>query len=211
VSGHTLNRTAIYRSIGRVEFIGLSVTLTYQDLVRDDLPVAVTMAGLTHGINTLLDLPGATFLRRARHYELGPLTLEDARTALSDTARDGRRRTHGSVQQGLPLPRSVAGVPILGSCRRSRHGPHQCPLGVGRNFARPRTAGGSHAPASFAGGTRPTVCGRYPPDRWNTFRQWRLSRPTPARATSQRLRSRSTSAVPRRRSPIFGPASSSAI
>lgn len=67
------------------------VAVTYQDLVRDDLPVAVAMAGLTHGINTLLDLPGATFLRRARHYELGPLTLEDARTALSDTARDGGR------------------------------------------------------------------------------------------------------------------------
>lgn len=67
------------------------VAVTYQDLVRDDLPVAVAMAGLTQGINTLLDLPGATFLRRARHYELGPLTLEDARTALSDTARDGGR------------------------------------------------------------------------------------------------------------------------
>ena len=67
------------------------VAVTYQDLVRDDLPVAVAMAGLTHGINTLLDLPGATFLRRARHYELGPLTLEDARTALADTARDGGR------------------------------------------------------------------------------------------------------------------------
>lgn len=67
------------------------VAVTYQDLVRDDLPVAVAMAGLTHGINALLDLPGATFLRRARHYELGPLTLEDARTALADTARGGGR------------------------------------------------------------------------------------------------------------------------
>lgn len=67
------------------------VAVAYQDLVRDDLPVAVAMAGLTHGINTLLDLPGATFLRRARHYELGPLTLEDANVALTDTARDGGR------------------------------------------------------------------------------------------------------------------------
>lgn len=67
------------------------VAVAYQDLVRDDLPVAVAMAGLTHGINTLLDLPGATFLRRARHYELGPLTLEDAHAALADTARDGGR------------------------------------------------------------------------------------------------------------------------
>lgn len=67
------------------------VAVAYQDLVRDDLPVAVAMAGLTHGINTLLDLPGATFLRRARHYELGPLTLEDASVAIADTARDGGR------------------------------------------------------------------------------------------------------------------------
>ena len=67
------------------------VAVAYQDLVRDDLPVAVAMAGLTHGINALLDLPGATFLRRARHYELGPLTLEDAHTALAETARDGGR------------------------------------------------------------------------------------------------------------------------
>lgn len=67
------------------------VAVAYQDLVRDDLPVAVAMAGLTHGINTLLDLPGATFLRRARRYELGPLTLEDANVALADTARDGGR------------------------------------------------------------------------------------------------------------------------
>lgn len=65
------------------------IAIAYQDLVRDNLPVAVAMAGLTHGIDTLLDLPGATFLRRARHYELGPLTPEDARLALEQTAREG--------------------------------------------------------------------------------------------------------------------------
>lgn len=65
------------------------IAVAYQDLVRDDLPVAVIMAGLTHGINTLLNLPGATFLRRARHYELGPLTLADAQRALEATAREG--------------------------------------------------------------------------------------------------------------------------
>lgn len=73
------------------------VAIAYQDLVRDDLPVAVAMAGLTHGINTLLNLPGATFLRRARHYELGPLTLEDAQAALAGTAQEG----------GLEFPRAA--------------------------------------------------------------------------------------------------------
>lgn len=65
------------------------VAIAYQDLVRDDLPVAVAMASLTLGINDLLNLPGATFLRRARHYELGPLTLEDAEQALAGTAKEG--------------------------------------------------------------------------------------------------------------------------
>lgn len=65
------------------------IAIAYQDLVRDDLPVAVAMAGLTRGINQLLDLPGATFLRRARHYELGPLTLEDARRAFEETSQEG--------------------------------------------------------------------------------------------------------------------------
>lgn len=65
------------------------IAIAYQDLVRDDLPVAVAMAGLTRGINQLLDLPGATFLRRARHYELGPLTLDDARRAFEETSQEG--------------------------------------------------------------------------------------------------------------------------
>ena len=65
------------------------IAIAYQDLVRDDLPVAVAMAGLTRGINQLLDLPGAMVLRRARHYELGPLTLEDARHAFEETSQEG--------------------------------------------------------------------------------------------------------------------------
>ncbi|WP_070462989.1 ATP-binding protein [Corynebacterium sp. HMSC29G08] len=65
------------------------IAIAYQDLVRDDLPVAVAMAGLTRGINKLLDLPGATFLRRARHYELGPLTLQDAQRAFEETSQEG--------------------------------------------------------------------------------------------------------------------------
>ncbi len=67
------------------------IAVAYQDLVRDDADIALAMAGLTHGINTLLDLPGATFLRRARHYELGPLTLDDARRTLAQTAAEAGR------------------------------------------------------------------------------------------------------------------------
>lgn len=61
----------------------------YQDLVRDDEEVALVMAGLSHGVGQLLDLPGTTFLRRARRYELGPLTADDATATLVETADSG--------------------------------------------------------------------------------------------------------------------------
>lgn len=62
------------------------LAITYQDLIRDDADVALVMAGLTHGIGRLLDLPGTTFLRRARRYDLGPLSEEDAARTLTKTA-----------------------------------------------------------------------------------------------------------------------------
>ena len=67
------------------------VAVAYQDLIRDDLQVSLAMAGLTHGVNRLLDLPGTTFLRRARRFELGPLTAEDARATLTATAEGSGR------------------------------------------------------------------------------------------------------------------------
>lgn len=60
---------------------------SYQDLVRDDADVALVMAGLSFGISGLLDLPGTTFLRRARRYDLGPLTDDDAAAILTETSR----------------------------------------------------------------------------------------------------------------------------
>lgn len=59
----------------------------YQDLVRDDKNVSLIVAGLTHGVDMLLDLPGTTFMRRAQRFELGPLTNEDSQLALLETAR----------------------------------------------------------------------------------------------------------------------------
>ncbi|AJE33465.1 MAG: AAA family ATPase [Corynebacterium humireducens] len=66
------------------------IALTHQDLIRDEQHVALVMAGLTHGINRLLDLPGTTFLRRARRFELGPLTDDDARAIITATAAKGK-------------------------------------------------------------------------------------------------------------------------
>ena len=62
------------------------IAISFQDLVRDNEQVAIAMAGLTVGVNDLLNLPGTTFLRRAQHYELGPLTITDAHANLVETA-----------------------------------------------------------------------------------------------------------------------------
>lgn len=67
------------------------LAVAYQDLIRDNLEVSLAMAGLTHGVNRLLDLPGTTFLRRARRFELGPLTDDDARATLLATAEGSGR------------------------------------------------------------------------------------------------------------------------
>ncbi|MEJ6548252.1 ATP-binding protein [Corynebacterium sp. USCH3] len=84
---------------------------TYQNLIRDDLDISLAMAGLTHGVETLLNLPGTTFMRRAHRYDLGPLTGEDAADVLSTSSRDS----------GLPFDaagltsavRLAAGYPYL--------------------------------------------------------------------------------------------------
>ena len=85
------------------------IAVAYQDLVRDDAEIALAMAGLTQGVNRLLNLPGATFLRRARHYELGPLTLDDATLTLRDTAEHAGRtfelpaaQAASRITQGYP-------------------------------------------------------------------------------------------------------------
>ncbi|MEY8565273.1 ATP-binding protein [Corynebacterium sp.] len=61
---------------------------TYQNLIRDDLEVSLAMAGLTHGVETLLNLPGTTFMRRAHRYDLGPLTDADAADVLATSSAD---------------------------------------------------------------------------------------------------------------------------
>ncbi|MGO3362624.1 MAG: AAA family ATPase [Corynebacterium sp.] len=60
----------------------------YQGLLRREADVALAMAGLTYGVDELLRLPGTTFLRRSRRYDLGPLTDDDAEDVLETTAGD---------------------------------------------------------------------------------------------------------------------------
>ncbi|WP_080794303.1 ATP-binding protein [Corynebacterium pacaense] len=63
----------------------------HQDLIRDDMEISFVVAGLTQGVDALLNLPGTTFLRRARRFELGPLTEEDSRATLGGTAAESGR------------------------------------------------------------------------------------------------------------------------
>lgn len=63
-----------------------AVAQAFQNLIKDELPVALAFAGLTVGTRDLLDLPGTTFLRRASAYELGPLTADDTVNLLAATA-----------------------------------------------------------------------------------------------------------------------------
>ncbi|WP_312976002.1 ATP-binding protein [Corynebacterium sp.] len=84
---------------------------TYQNLIRDDLEISLAMAGLTHGVEALLDLPGTTFMRRAHRYDLGPLTRDDATDVLATSSRDS-----GLAFDGAGLASAVdlaAGYPYL--------------------------------------------------------------------------------------------------
>ena len=67
------------------------LTDAIQNLVRDGLPVAMSVAGLPYEISALLDHPGTTFLRRACPVQLGTLRDAEVADALRKTADDGGR------------------------------------------------------------------------------------------------------------------------
>lgn len=58
---------------------------------HEDRMLAFAGAGLSTPIEELLDHPGATFLRRAEHHTIGPVSRSDVRTALAQTIADGDR------------------------------------------------------------------------------------------------------------------------
>lgn len=58
---------------------------------REDRLLGFAGAGLSTPIEELLDHPGATFLRRAEHHTIGPVSRSDVRTALAQTIADGHR------------------------------------------------------------------------------------------------------------------------
>lgn len=110
-----LNGTGVFITVDEIQDAdrdSLSrIAVTYQGLIRDDLDVSLAMAGLTNGVETLLSLPGTTFMRRANRYDLGPLTGPDAADVLHTSAEDSGLRF---TAEGLDAAVEVAcGYPYL--------------------------------------------------------------------------------------------------
>ncbi len=61
------------------------IATAYQDLIRDDIDISFIVAGLSHGVDALLQHPGTTFIRRGLRVELKPLTPDEARDTLIST------------------------------------------------------------------------------------------------------------------------------
>jgi len=158
-----------------------AIAVTHQDLIRDDHHVALAMAGLTHGINRLLDLPGTTFLRRARRFELGPLTDDDARAILLATAEDSKPIDADAADLAVDIAR---GYPYLVSSSAIWRG-------TGRVTASPGTTSrrcGRRPSAPWAPRSTPPpsrVCRRH---RWRICAPWPTSSATPPMCPARRWR-----------------------
>lgn len=73
------------------------LTAAVQDLRRDNHHIAFAAAGLPEGIARLLTHPGTTFLRRAQHAALAPMSPGDAAHVLRSTAAEGGAALDGPV------------------------------------------------------------------------------------------------------------------
>ena len=65
------------------------LTAAVQDLRRDGRDIAFAAAGLPDGVESLLQHPGTTFLRRAQHAVLVPMTPSETLSVLRETAAQG--------------------------------------------------------------------------------------------------------------------------
>lgn len=87
------------------------LTAAIQDLRRDNRNVAFAAAGLPEGVARLLQHPGTTFLRRAQHAVLAPMTPEETASVLQTTAAAGGLELGGEVlHQAVGITR---GYPFL--------------------------------------------------------------------------------------------------
>lgn len=82
-----------------------------QDLRRDNRDIAFAAAGLPDGIAQLLKHPGTTFLRRAQHVSLAPMTPAETTEVLRSTAAEGNVSFNSeALEQATSITR---GYPFL--------------------------------------------------------------------------------------------------
>lgn len=82
--------TGIVISIDEVQHIDPEemaiIATAYQDLIRDGVDISLVVAGLSHGVDSLLHHPGTTFIRRGVRVELQPLSHQESVDTLITTA-----------------------------------------------------------------------------------------------------------------------------
>lgn len=82
-----------------------------QDVLRDEMDIAFAAAGLTKGIEELLEHDGTTFMRRADRIELGPISDEAVAEVLTTTIRNnGKDIADDALKSAVSL---IQGYPFL--------------------------------------------------------------------------------------------------
>nr|WP_244977443.1 ATP-binding protein [Corynebacterium lizhenjunii] len=128
-----LKGTGVLLSIDEVQDADASdlmeLATAYQDVIRDELDIALVAVGLPQGINRLLSLPGITFLRRAQKFVLGPFSPQNAAAAFRATPQDsGITFAPAAIDQAVVLSRGYPYmVQLVGSLawdRAHRRGSH---------------------------------------------------------------------------------------
>ncbi len=94
-----------------------TLTDAIQNIVRDSLPIALSVAGLPFEIAELLALPGTTFLRRSVPIELDPIADDDvARTFQETAAEGGRKFSPAAIQAAVDVTSGYAYlIQLIGS------------------------------------------------------------------------------------------------
>lgn len=120
---------------------------------REDRPLAFAAAGLSTPVEELLDHPGATFLRRAEHHVVGPVSRADVRTALARTTADSGREIDvqaldaaADAADGYPFMIQLVGYHML----KKHQGPGsvtEADAAAGIEAARRRLGRHVHTPA----------------------------------------------------------------
>ncbi len=108
-SGVLVSLDEVHGRKARAEIVELAAQA--QHLIRRDRDIALVAAGLPSAVQDLLNNDVSTFLRRAKRFSLGPLTVPDSEDALGLPIRAcGRAIDAGALDEAV---RASAGYPYL--------------------------------------------------------------------------------------------------